>query len=128
MTDKFDVVKVLKMDVAFRGDAANIVNTLADGAHQTSRAKGFYDGDINIGEKIALIHEEVSEALSAIRAADPDAPDKHVPQYSNFAAELADVVIRVLDLAAYKNIPLGDVIVAKMIYNAGRPHKHGKAF
>ena len=45
-----------------------------------------------------------------------------------FEDELADIMIRVMDLAAYKEIDLEKHIALKMRYNAMRPHKHGKLY
>lgn len=47
---------------------------------------------------------------------------------SNYAEELADIVIRVLDEAAGRGIDLGAVVRDKMAYNKTRAHKHGKRF
>ena len=88
--------------------------------------KGFWENN-NIPTKLALIHGEVSEALEALRL-DTPAADKHLPQYSNFAVELADIVIRVFDLAGQQGIPLGKVIDDKLEVNRARPNKHGKRF
>ena len=45
-----------------------------------------------------------------------------------FEDELADVMIRVMDLAAFKGINLEQHILAKMRFNAMREHKHGKKY
>tara|TARA_R110000782_G_scaffold151803_1_gene244484 strand:+ start:553 stop:981 length:429 start_codon:yes stop_codon:yes gene_type:complete len=45
-----------------------------------------------------------------------------------FEDELADIVIRVMDLAAFKNIDLEAHIKAKMRFNSLREHKHGKKY
>ena len=58
-------------------------------AHETAKAKGFHDGDRTPAEALALIHSEVTEALDAHAARDA----------INFAEELADITIRVGDLA-----------------------------
>lgn len=68
--------------------------------------------------KLALIHGEVSEALEAVRKDD----------HPNFAEELADVVIRVEDLAGGSGVDLEGEIVRKMAKNKVRPKLHGKAF
>jgi len=47
---------------------------------------------------------------------------------NTFEDELADVVIRVLDLCAFKKIDIESHIKAKMRYNSSRPHKHGKSY
>lgn len=42
--------------------------------------------------------------------------------------EMADIIIRVLDLAGHRGIDLGRAVLVKMQYNSTRPHKHGKKF
>jgi len=134
-----------------------MINELSKEIHSNNKAKGFYDSERNIGEMLALIHSEVSEALEC---------DRHNKYYSNcveeqkwfidgmadknyghtfnddsffkeqfenrvknsFEDELADIMIRVMDLAAFKGVNLESHIKAKMRYNALRPHKHGKKY
>lgn len=86
----------------------------------------------NFGEKIALIHSELSEALEKHRKTLgkglPDEPDEHCPQHGGIAIELADAVIRIMDLAGKLEIDLGRAILDKMAFNQTRPKKHGKAY
>lgn len=113
-----------------------LFNELAAGAHANSREKGFWAlhdelkahprfAEIEVMWKlsrIALMHSEASEALEGIRK---NLPDDHLPNRSMEVAELADVVIRILDFAGAYKLPLAEVIIEKMIYNSGRPHMHG---
>lgn len=68
----------------------------------------------NTGELIALIHAEISEALEGARKGKKD---DHLPAFDNFTVELADAIIRILDLAGARNLPLGTAIWAKLQYN-----------
>lgn len=79
--------------------------------------------DRNIGEAIALMHSELSEGLEADRAGNP--PDDKVPEFSGLEAELADTVIRILDLAAGKKLRVVSAIYAKAERNKTRAYKHG---
>jgi len=86
-----------------------------------------------LGTKLALVHSEVSETLEGLRKG---LPDEHLPQYPSEHVEVADAVIRLFDYAGVRGIPLGEVMAAKMAYNAQRAdHKTenrqktgGKAF
>lgn len=85
---------------------------------------GFWETP-NRGERIALMHSELSEALEYIRKPGPD--DK-LPQFSGEVVELADALIRILDYCHYYGLPIEDAVIAKHEYNKTRPFKHGKAF
>ncbi len=93
--------------------------------YEGAKAKGFWESS-NAGEKIALMHSELSELLEALRHDDP--PDQHCPEFFSSEIELADLIIRAFDFAGRWEMRLGEAIIAKMKYNESRPHKHGKQF
>ena len=122
------------------------ISNMVREAHSNAVDKGFWDtpGQTpNIGEKLMLIVSECSEALEALRedkfakdAAEQFAFDlEHYTEeafkanYKNtFEDELADVLIRVADLAGYMGIDLETHVELKMRYNRGRERLHGKKF
>lgn len=121
-----------------------MINQLAQEIHQNAKDKGFFDSEKNIGEMLCLIHSEVSEALEADRknlystssASEINSyiidemfvTDFEIGVKNTFENELADIMIRVMDLAAFKGIDLEQHILAKMRYNSMREYKHGKKY
>lgn len=75
-------------------------------AYTTSLQHGFWDGECDAREKIALIHSEFSEALEEARNnrpmtyPNPDKPGK----MEGVAVELIDAVIRMLDFMGRYNV------------------------
>lgn len=107
------------------------IEELAILCHETAREKGFwrdndelFGGDVNhpiwLLSRLGLIHSEVSEALEEVRKVgmDPTA----------FVEELADILIRVFDLAGGMMLGwlLAEQVNAKMEKNRQRPPMHGK--
>jgi NTP pyrophosphatase (non-canonical NTP hydrolase) len=82
--------------------------------------------DYVVATKIGLIGTEVSEAFEAWRCGNKF--DDKIPELRSLDVELADAIIRILDLAQELEIDLTRAVIAKMIYNESRPQKHGKDF
>lgn len=104
------------------------LDALAAVLHETAIEKGFWDGEYSndkIGNKLALVHSEVTEVLEAIRK--NQGSEKVVE-------EIADTIIRLLDLyAAMRNEEevlhsLDEVLQNKMEKNKERPKLHGNLF
>ena len=128
------------------------INELVERAHANAKEKGFWDGvdfHAGVGEKIALIHSEASEALECAREDDfesvchasavrhwvtqpgfalPDENGVMVEKPAGFPSELADILIRVADLAGRYGFDMDAEVERKMRYNRLRQRKHGKAF
>jgi NTP pyrophosphatase (non-canonical NTP hydrolase) len=128
-----------------------MINKLSKQIHQNAIDKGFFENDKNIGEMLCLIHSEVSEALEADRkekyykggfygwtnmrpglAFDDFIKERKVEfeekVKNTFEDELADIMIRIMDLAAFKAIDLEKHIDWKMKYNSFREKYHGKKY
>ena len=113
----------LDIEVALT-DARFALPQLGAAINRWMNHQGFWTSS-NFGEKIALVHSELSEALEANRKS---LMSDHCPELTGEAEELADAVIRILDLAAQRDINLVEAIAVKMEYNLTRPYKHGKAY
>lgn len=96
--------------------------------HETAREKGFWDGEYThdkIGNKLALVHSEVTEVLEAIRKNQGS---------EKIVEEIADTLIRLLDVyAAMRNEDavlhsLDEMLHQKMERNKYRPRLHGNLF
>ena len=103
------------------------ISRLQNECHKIAVSKGWWDEKRNIGEALCLIHSEVSEALEEYRRGIDlqeiyfDGDGK--PQ--GFPIELADTVIRLLDLCGGLRIDLEDAIKVKMKFNKSRSKRHG---
>ena len=104
------------------------LDALAAILHETAREKGFWDGEYThdkVGNKLALVHSEVTEVLEAIRKSNGS---------EKVVEEMADVIIRLLDIyAAMRNEEevlhsLDEILEKKMNINKERPRLHGNLF
>jgi len=81
----------------------------------------------SVGELLALIHSELSEALEEWRDGyDLTAIRIEDGKPEGFPVELADALIRVADLCGRYRIDLDRAVRVKLAYNRTRPHRHGE--
>lgn len=106
------------------------LNELATFIHGWAVGNGFYDPARmrNFDGMLANIHAEVSEALEEWRNGHGYTEiyykdGGHKPE--GIPTELADIIIRVLDMCAWYEIDIEDAIRIKMTYNATRPYRNG---
>lgn len=125
-----------------------VIHALVMSAHVNAVEHGWWEPDEEsgaprtFGECIALVHSELSEALEFYRegrqpnqlfytgkfigsTVDSDEKTDTFQKPDGIPAELADVVIRIFDIAGRWNIDLGRAIIEKMEYNKSRPYRHG---
>jgi NTP pyrophosphatase (non-canonical NTP hydrolase) len=93
-----------------------------------AKSKGWWDNpNREVGTVLALIHSEISEALEEWRDGRPlteiYTDEKGKP--CGFPIELADTVIRIVDLCEAKGIDLEAAMRVKQAYNETRPNRHG---
>ena len=72
---------------------------------------------LNHGERFALMHSEISEAMEAHRKG---LMSGHLPKRTGVEEELADALIRIFDYCGDNDIDIGGALVEKMQYNRQR--------
>lgn len=130
----FGPIALIEQDIVNRAnDIEGAIEVLVAISHTTAYEKGWHPDTETptFGEQMALIHSEVSESLEAWR----DYGDV-VPRYEHFEtsamskphgvpSELADILIRVFDVAGKYHIDLGSALIDKLSFNLTRPVRHG---
>lgn len=97
------------------------LNQFAKDAREISRANGFDDPTsisegLLISQKLMLIVSECSEAMEAVRKSQ---------SFTEFSEELADILIRTVDLGHDMGIDFDTIVAEKMEKNRQRGFRHG---
>lgn len=117
--------------------ATHSLNTLSEIIHQRNVEAGWWTDhktgkdlrgkdefgrdNRNVPEMLCLIHSEVSEAMEGYRK---NLMDDKLPHRSMLEVELADVFIRIFDLAGAHKLDLSGAVLEKLNFNKTRPdHK-----
>lgn len=103
--------------------------------HQLALDKGWYDGTIRtvdydlhpleIAGRLANVHGEISEALECLRDGEMDTWYGPTGKPEGIGIELADTIIRIMDLCEAIGIDLEECMSIKHEYNKTRSHRHG---
>lgn len=129
------------------------ITELVERSHGLAKEKGWYEGQqwedgrvkahaVNVPEKIALMHSELSEALEEYRKHGVRkrcecgtgcslCVDGFQEIYfidgkpESVVTELADVVIRIADFCGAMGLDLAKAIETKHRTNVDRPYRHG---
>lgn len=103
------------------------INDLAHQIHLNAVAKGFYDGIEDKANthwllaRLMLVVSELAEGCEGVRHGNLSSE----PQSGGLGEELADAIIRILDMAESVNINIEQAIINKIEYNNTRPTRHG---
>ena len=111
------------------GYIASALNVLA-GICRQEADKWYHDpatGEpikLNHGERFALMHSEISEAMEANRKG---LMDDKLPHRKGVEAELADALIRILDYCGDNDLEIGNTFMEKLEYNRNRADHKAEA-
>ena len=111
------------------------INTYITASYKNAEDHGWHDKSRTIGDFIALMHSELSEALEEHRKGKSPQEIYYVSKNpiilgkpskpEGIPIELADCIIRIFDFCGLHEIDLEEALSLKMEYNKTRPYRHG---
>lgn len=106
------------------------LNRFRDEIHALAKSKHWHDEDASndrayLARSTANLHAEISELWESYRNGKLNSQcDKPIP-LTFMEEEMADVLIRLLDMAARLKVDIGSAAVVKHEFNKTRPDRHG---
>lgn len=113
------------------------LNEMAIVVYEGNAERGFWDKERNIGETLMLVVTELAEALEAHRKGhmaqsggelEPSRDEFEKKYKDTFEDEIADAMIRLLDMCGGFSIDLDFHVAQKVKYNSSRERLHGKLY
>lgn len=104
------------------------LNDLAKRIHSDAKSMGWYDkGKTKTDvESLMMVVTELAEAVEELRNGhEPVYTYAESPKPEGWGVEIADAIIRLIDLAEYKGLDLESIIDQKLKYNLTRGYRHG---
>ena len=96
---------------------SSTINSISKKIYTQNKEAGWYDTPRETGTRLMLIVSEIAEAMEGDRK---NLMDDHLPHRKMLEVELADAIIRILDLAGYEGMDIGGATVEKLSYNKNR--------
>ena len=124
----------------FDPEDLDVLRRLTDRLVATTISKGFREPPSGISYELwaseslkpiraaiftANLHGETSELWEAARKGTLDKPCDKTPGLTCAEEEVADIIIRALDLANFLGVDPARAIALKAEYNESRPYRHG---
>lgn len=103
------------------------IQELMNEFHATAVDKGWWEQERNLGETMFLINTELSEAFEEWRNGKGLAEIYYSAEGKpeGVPVEIADAIVRILDMCAGFGIPIVEALQIKKEYNKTRPYRHG---
>lgn len=103
------------------------LNALQWQIHETAKAKGWWTMYRSPGDLLMLVTSELAEALEEVRNGHPvdEIYFGEDGKPEGYPIELADAMIRILDMFGDLGLDAEKVIQMKVDYNEGRAYRHG---
>ncbi len=93
--------------------------------HAINQSKGFTLNPPTTEGQIAAIMLVVTELAEAVEGLRKDLPDDKLPHRKMVEVELADSLIRILNIGQWCGYDIAGAAIEKSRFNAGRPFRHG---